>query len=256
MNFKQEWNLWLIALTFYTRISIWQPSQYDSALLPKANRYFTLVGILIGGLVGCVGWTIAQFFPVTVAATCLVFAGVLLTGAFHEDGLADTFDAMGAWSIEKRLAVMKDSRIGTYGSCALIATILLRVVLWSALPVSLWVPAAVIVHSTSRLLPLFLVRQLHYVREDQNSKVKPVAQQIEDRDLLLASVWVGVVLAGLFALAGVWAVVSVLVALVALSIMLIRWLNRFLGGYTGDQLGAAQQMGEWLILAICVQVMA
>ena len=105
--------------------------------LPRAAKYFPLVGTGTGLVQGLVFVALAAVLPGSLAALLSIAAALLLTGAFHEDGLADTFDSFGGASAGARLAIMKDSRIGTYGTLALLAALALQATALTALPVPL-----------------------------------------------------------------------------------------------------------------------
>jgi adenosylcobinamide-GDP ribazoletransferase len=253
---SKELNLFLIALTFYTRLSLLQPKNYQANLLSKANRYFPLVGMLIGLLAGGLAWLSLQIFPVSVSAWLMVFFAMAITGAFHEDGLSDTFDSLGAWTVSDRLRIMKDSAIGTYGAAAMVFSVGIRFLFWSSLPVEHWFAAAVMVHTLSRILPLYVMWFLEYVREDETSKVKPVAKNITQFDLMMATGF-GVVLLGFAGYCfSTQLVISIGISLMVALGFIVYWFRKILGGYTGDLLGASQQISEWVILGVLVAHLA
>ncbi|WP_173402832.1 adenosylcobinamide-GDP ribazoletransferase, partial [Methylibium sp. T29] len=131
---RHELRVFFVALQFLTRLPVPHWVGHESKLLQRAVRHFPLVGALIGATGAAVALGALQLWPATVAATLAVAATVWLTAAFHEDGLADTFDALlGAAPREKALAIMKDSRIGSYGAAALSLLLLLRVLLLAEL---------------------------------------------------------------------------------------------------------------------------
>ncbi|KJS73930.1 MAG: hypothetical protein JM57_04630, partial [Comamonadaceae bacterium BICA1-1] len=204
-----------------------------------------------------------------VAAVAALAAGLLLTGALHEDGLADTFDGLGGGTTpERALEIMKDSRIGSYGAlalgvallakCALLAS-LLQIEPLLALLGLLWG------HTVSRCAPLWLLYRHRHVGDRAGVKAKPLADGIGLGGLLWAAMWALLVLLGSGAAAvalgatlgatqlvqgGGSALALVVALLAALSGALLvaapmaRWLLRRLGGYTGDGLGATQQAAE------------
>jgi adenosylcobinamide-GDP ribazoletransferase len=175
---------------------------------------------------------------------------VLLTGAFHEDGLADLADGLGGSpDRERALDIMKDSRIGSYGSVALVLAFLAKtgmLVLLAQCRVELAAAALFGAHVTSRLMPLFIVRTLPHVGDTARSKSKPLADQISRLSLLAALLWALPALAlANWLLPGAWWLAGVLGALAGLAWMW-RLLQRRLGGFTGDALGATQQLSEML----------
>ncbi|WP_341236980.1 adenosylcobinamide-GDP ribazoletransferase [uncultured Limnobacter sp.] len=249
---------YLLAVQFFTRIPVtgklaeWVG--FSPAMLRASAAHFPGVGWLVGASSAVVLWGLVWALPEVSASSwvaavlCTVF-GVMLTGAFHEDGLADTADGLGgSLDRERALDIMKDSRVGTYGALALVLIVLLKVGLLAMLLQLVPLPAAAAAgfgaHVVSRFLPLFIIRSLPHVGDTQQSKSKPLANQIGNNSLLAAAVWAGLALALLYALVpGMpwWA--GVLGAMVALGYML-RLLKRRLAGFTGDGLGATQQLCE------------
>jgi adenosylcobinamide-GDP ribazoletransferase len=165
-------------------------------------------------------------------------ATLLLTGAFHEDGLSDAMDGLGGgWEKEQVLTIMKDSRIGSYGAVALVMALLLKFQSLASLPPAAIPPVLIAGHALSRLVATSLIVTQEYVRE--NGKAKPLAQQMTGKEFAIST---------LFGLAPLyWLPLQTLWAL--LPVLLVRWwfgrlLQRKLGGYTGDCLGAMQQLSE------------
>jgi adenosylcobinamide-GDP ribazoletransferase len=187
-----------------------------------------------------------------VASLLAVTATVLLTGAFHEDGLADTADALGGASErEKVLDILKDSRVGTFGAAALFLSLGLRVALLERLGAFAAI-ALVLAHGLSRAPPVWLMWALPYVSRDEVSKSKQIARAGRGQ-VLVATFW-GALLLGISLLAG-WMTPSVVIwtagALAAVA-LLCGWRFRArLGGLTGDFLGAAQQIAECSVLLVC-----
>ena len=178
-------------------------------------------------------------------------ASVVLTGAFHEDGWADTCDALGgAVSRERALVIMKDSRIGSYGAVGLVLMLGLKAAATLALPLA-WAMAAVLfAHTASRFAPVLLIRFLRYGGDLEHAKAKPLAQQISVGGLAVAALWVLLLALCLVAGQPAWLLalcVSLVTALIGVF-WCARWFQKRLGGYTGDTLGASQQITELLIL--------
>ena len=179
-------------------------------------------------------------------------ATVLLTGAFHEDGLADTADGLGgAVDRQRALEIMKDSRIGTYGALALVLALGLKTALLTsmALEQTFYFAAFALLfaHVLSRLAPLFVIRALAHVGDGATSKSKPLADAITGRTLAVGCLWAAPALVlGVFVL-GLPHTSAALFAAAATAVWMIRWLRRRLGGFTGDTLGATQQICELAI---------
>lgn len=224
---------------FLTRFPV-PSNEYSDAALGKSVVYFPLIGVLVG-LAGSATYLLAQLIwtaPIASALALLVM--VLCTGGFHEDGLADTADGIGGgWSIEDKLRIMKDSRIGTHGVLALILALLLKFTALASLDPNL-VPAALIIgHALSRWSILPLVRFTNYVSGDGGSG-KPLVGSVTAGRFSIATLFL-VVLAASLALAQALTLALVTVVIVAAS---LRYFKRKIGGITGDTLGASNQFIE------------
>jgi adenosylcobinamide-GDP ribazoletransferase len=249
---KYEWRLLLVAMQFLTRLPIPSFSSYDPQWLHQSSRHFPAVGLLIGLLCAGVFWLGSVLFTPLVAAVISTAFGIRLTGAFHEDGLADSCDGLGGGlTRERTLTIMKDSRLGTYGVLGLVSALLLKVTLLASMPPSVAIIALIIGHTASRLLCISLLALLPYGGEIEHAKAKPMAQQLTPLQGLLSSGWLllaGVLVTLIFPYTvqqigvGQW-LLALLLALIATDYMR-RLLRRRLDGYTGDGLGATQQLSE------------
>lgn len=245
---NRQWQLFLLALAFFTRIPIPDSVPYSEARLNRANRYFGLVGGVVGGIAGLVFTLAAGLFSDEIAILVAMIATLVLTGAFHEDGLADTADGLGGGiTQDDKLRIMKDSRIGTYGAVALCMALLLKFV--NLTEVDNVALALVLGHCLSRVVAASLLSALSYVSEAQTSKSKPLAHQQNGWDLILLWATGGLVLA----LLPLIQALALLLLVLALRTWLKHWLARQLGGFTGDTLGASQQITELVIyLFLCL----
>lgn len=249
---KYEWRLLLVAMQFLTRLPVPSFSSYDPQWLHQSSRHFPAVGLLIGLLCAGVFWLGSVLFTPLVAAVISTVFGIRLTGAFHEDGLADSCDGLGGGlTRERTLTIMKDSRLGTYGVLGLVSALLLKVTLLASMPPSVAIIALIIGHTASRLLCISLLALLPYGGEIEHAKAKPMAQQLTPSQGLLSSGWLllaGVLVTLIFPYTvqqigvGQW-LLALLLALIATDYMR-RLLRRRLDGYTGDGLGATQQLNE------------
>ncbi len=248
---------YLLAVQFFTRIPItgrlagWVG--FSPAMLRASAAHLPGVGWIAAGVAAGVYAALHLALapnplgPAVAAVFCTV-ATVLLTGGFHEDGLADVADGLGgSHDRERALDIMKDSRVGAFGAMALVLALLAKVSLLAALGAhSLAAALAALVggHVLSRLWPLFIVRSLPHVGDTARSKSKPLADQITPGALVVAMLWC---LAPL-ALAGQWGSTASLAAAFTLSALAAAWMGRWfarrLQGFTGDCLGATQQIGE------------
>ena len=255
-----------IALQFLTRLPVPRWVGFEPRWLNASVRYFPLVGAGVGAVGAAVLVAAQWLWPPLVAATLAVAATLWLSVAFHEDGLADTFDALlGAAPRAKALVIMKDSRIGSYGAGALLLVLLLRLRLLAELlqrdPA--WAAAAcVAAHAVGRAGAVALMALLPYAGDEAQAKAKPLAREVRAGDAICA-VAIGALVLGLaLGLAGkVMPAPTVAVGLSAaaaagaaiggtalLVLLLSAWLRRRLGGYTGDTLGACEQLGEVSVL--------
>jgi len=244
IKWLRQLNLFFVAMSFFTRIPVPAWVVIDNEKLNKASGYFGVVGLVIGLICALVFWLVQLMLPASIAILLAMVAGVLVTGAFHEDGLANTADGFGGGRTkEDKLRIMKDSRLGSYGALSLGLVLLLK---WQLLvELALYSPmvavsALVVGHTLSRVVAVSIIFSEQYVRDEQTSKSMPVAQyqQLNDLFMLIAS--------GIFVL--LW-----LNGLAAFVLFITLWLVRILlggffrkqiGGYTGDTLGAAQQISE------------
>jgi len=220
------------------------PQPFAADWLTRSLKYFPAVGIGIG-VVSAAVWLLAD--PVwgdTTAALLAVAAGAIMSGALHEDGLADTADAFGGgWTIEKRLAIMKDSRIGSYGALALGFGCLARVVALAALPS--WAGAAALIacHAVARATPAVVMSRLTYGGDTAAMKVAHAESPLRTDEWRLLIV---TAVAAMLPLAWISprAAVTGLLLGTLLAGGLAAWSRRLVGGYTGDVLGAVEQAFE------------
>ena len=240
-----ELQLFLTAVMFYTRIPVSQKTGYSEEKLQKSIRYFPLIGWIVGGLSALL-YIVLSFLPLPIAVIVLLsmIASIWITGAFHEDGFADVCDGFGGgWTKEKILAIMKDSRLGTYGAIGLFLLLLCKFFLLLGMPSHL-VPLAFIAgHSLSRLAAASFLLTHSYAREGSDSKAKAVAQKPGSVTILIAC------LSGLLPLL---LFQSPEYFLLLIPVFLVKWLlgrffQKWIGGYTGDCLGATQQLTEVVI---------
>lgn len=238
----------LTAVQYFTRLPVPVWVGHGAAQLNRATRYFPVVGIGVGALGAAALWVCAFFFtpfPAVVISTVLT---VCITGAFHEDGLADTVDGLGgAMSRERALEIMKDSRIGTFGVLALVLALLLKIAALTELPLREAIPVLIAGHGLSRACAVVIAWRLPYARDDASTRAKPVVEQMHTGDVVFA------VLCGLLPLlfVGIHAVFGLVASALSAS-LLYRWFRRRLGGYTGDTLGATQQLCEVAFYLACL----
>ena len=237
-----------IALLFSTRFPLTHAEPIAGADIARASWALPVIGALIG-LLGAFAYGIAFRFnlPPLVGAALAIVVTLAATGCLHEDGLADTFDGFGGSGRERKLEIMRDSRIGTYGACALIMSLLLRVGALASLAGPGRVALALIAaHAGARaLLPLFL----RLVPPARSDGLAADAGRPPPSSVLLAAV-LGFVLL-LWCLGAARSLVALLLLLVVLGVMR-RLCLRQLGGQTGDAAGALEQINEIVVLLTAV----
>jgi len=227
------------AIRFFTRLPVPAWVGHSSEVLNKASRYFPAVGLVVGAIAALVFGVASLFFPKTLAVLASMAATLYVTGAFHEDGWSDMVDGFGGgWEKAQILAIMKDSRIGSFGAVALVIMLLGKFCALIELDLAT-IPAALLAgHTVSRFCSTTLMRGLDYVRDE--GKAKPLATRIGWPELALAG---GTALFALFFLAPIPALLGCVFAALA-TLWLARLFRRRIGGYTGDCLGATQQLAE------------
>ena len=259
----------LLAVQFFTRIPVagrladWVG--FSPAMLRASAAHFPAVGMLVGAVAAGVYGLLAALLPETtfaplVAAVLSTIITALLTGGFHEDGLADVADGLGgSYDKARALEIMKDSRVGAFGAMALVLALLAKMALlallgsadsvpddWDKAPFTPWYACSALFagHVVSRTLALLLVAWLPHVGDTAASKSKPLADQISRKSLFIAFLWCFTALALVYrAQAAIDLIVACSFSLIAL-LMMYRLFKRRLQGFTGDCLGAAQQVCE------------
>ncbi|EON91237.1 cobalamin 5'-phosphate synthase [Marinobacter lipolyticus SM19] len=243
---SREWQAFWLAIGFLTRIPMLIQIDYSQRLMNQSSLYFPLVGLLLGTCYAGTYTLLTFAFSSLISILLVIILHLWLTGAFHEDGLADSVDALGGgYTIEKRLEIMKDSRIGTYGTVALVTALTLKVALLTeARPVWLALLAAPMV---ARLTPLLIMGYLPYVTDPDKSKSKPVADGFSRTRLAIAAAFT-IVASLVLTLYQPWILVWGLCATLGVALAWGRYLRSQLGGYTGDSLGASVVFSELVLL--------
>jgi adenosylcobinamide-GDP ribazoletransferase len=247
-NIKAELNTLLTAWTYFVRIPV--PKRlagtinFSQQSLEKSTRYLSLVGIFVGVASGLSFLVAFELFGDKALAVLIsMLASILITGAFHEDGIADFFDAFGGgwWSKKRILEIMKDSRIGTFGSLALIMILLFK--FQSLLLIANNQLVAVLIggHAFSRLAAGTFIFTHKYVRENDESYFKPMIKNKASKRDFITLLIIGV--APLLLLSSTYYLLLI-PSLAIIGWLFGRYFTRKIGGYTGDCLGATQQITE------------
>jgi adenosylcobinamide-GDP ribazoletransferase len=247
---SEQVRLFLVALQFYTRIPVtgrvagWMG--WDGSRLGRATRYFPLVGIVVALGQALVYVAASIVLPHPVSLLLAIGAGLLLTGAFHEDGWADFCDGFGGQADRLRtLEIMRDSRIGAYGTIGVAVLLLLRFETLAHID-SDWIAAALVCAAAcSRGCAVLVMVSLPYARDEDDAKARPVAHNVGPLDALIALLFAVAPLLVLTAWTGDAspATLGLSLALLATAVMR-RLIRRRLQGYTGDCLGAVQQLAD------------
>lgn len=237
--------LFFVALQFFTRLPIPRWVGFEQDWLHHASRYFPLVGLVVGVIGAAVYAAAALVLPAPVAAVLSTAATIYITGAFHEDGFADTCDGLGGGMTRERvLEIMKDSRVGAYGAIGVVCMLGTKVTTLAMLPAASAIAALLLAHPLSRLCATSLIWRMEYARAE--GKAKPLAERMTGAEFCIAVLTVALAAAVLLA-AGALTAYAILAA-VASCVLATWWLARKfkhrIGGYTGDCLGAVQQLAE------------
>lgn len=233
--------LLICAIQFLTRLPTPALKEFAPDWVTRSARYFPLAGQLVGAISAAVLLAASQVWAAWIAAVLAIGAGLLATGALHEDGLADTADGLfGGTSAGSRLAIMKDSRVGTYGVLALILALGLKAGALAGLKPMVAAVALIAAHGVGRAAATVAMRLTAYAQAGSPGKWTPAQQGVTTGEASLAvllALWPLAFLPVRSAIAGV-----VLGGLAATGLALLA--RRRLGGHTGDVLGAIEQLAE------------
>ena len=259
MILKEEIRIFFTAVMFYTRIPCPKWVDHSPEYINKSVRYFPLIGWIIGS-VSFFFLFLGLFIDPYLGALLYLASSVWMTGAFHEDGFADMCDGFGGgWTKEQILKIMKDSRVGTYAVVGLIILLLTKLQLITNL-IQFKLDYLTIFltclsgHSLSRWAAATVIFTSEYVREDAHSKAKPVAKSFTWSNVILSTIFGLIPLASLILLTQQWFMMLVVVAAYLVKVYLNSLFKKKLGGYTGDCLGATQQLTEVAIYLAILMV--
>lgn len=256
---KEELKIFLTSVMFFTRIPVKSFKEYNEKWLNQCTRYFSLIGILVGTISFFAFWLSSYLFPLEIAVILSLVTGILITGAFHEDGFADVFDGFGGgWTKSRILDIMKDSRLGTYGTTALLLLMsikffaLLQLVKFANNDWYFIFITFIAYHSIARTAAITLSFILPYSREDATSKSKPLAISFSWKEV------VGVYFFGCLSLLILVTLSTYFLIIIPVLFTLIiycrYYFNKWIDGFTGDCLGAVEQFAELFILLTIIAV--
>lgn len=244
---KNELIYFATALMFFTRIPIPFAVPYSSDIMNRSQKYFAWVGLLVGLINAGVLYLSYHLFNLDIAIVLMMISSVLLTGAFHEDGFTDVCDSFGGgYGKEKILTIMKDSRVGAYGAVGIVLLFALKFFSIQALGnIDLLKVLGIIVlaHTASRFISGTMIYTHQYVTDIEVSKSKPLANTPLDKKALLVS-FISVLVS--FFLIPDWRLVFAFALAYFGKICMGWYFKKHIGGYTGDCLGAVQQVTEVL----------
>lgn len=236
---KKEFLTFFAALVFYTKIPC--PFELSEVHFRHSSRYFSLIGWVVGMFSGCVFLLSNYLFSIPVSLLICMLFTVLITGGMHEDGLSDVCDGFGGgWDKERILSIMKDSAVGVYGVLGVSFILLFRFAALAEIR-SIDIPLSIIAgQSISRFFAVSFMFTQKYVSSPYKSKSKGVVERISFLSFLVAAV---------FGILPILLLKNYYIFLAILPLWLVRWLlglffKKWIGGYTGDCLGATQQICE------------
>jgi len=261
---KRQFSLFLVAMQFLTRLPMPSVEEYHPDRLSQSMRYFPLVGVLIGVIGVAVWWLGSMILPPLVAVGLMMGVCLLLTGALHEDGFADVCDGFGGGTTRDAvLSIMKDSRIGAYGAIGVGMMLALK---WSSLlslPRAAFPITVLGAHMASRWCAIGLIWRLPYVRAGADAKSRPFADNLRASDWFLSGALGALALLPVAlrmdpAVGISWAraLLAALACAMAVTFAVGAYFKERIGGYTGDCLGAVQQIAELTFLVVALGFLA
>src|SRR5665213_558982 len=235
-----------LAIALLTRIPMPQPASVASDRMARAQRAFPLVGAMVGLATGLVDrGLLAIGIPELAAAALALGIGAALTGPLHEDGLADVGDGFGGGrEREKKLAIMRDSRLGTYGALVLLVSFVTKCSALASLPTVEIIPALVVAHALARAAIPVVTANMPFARDDGLGRS---AGRPDTASAVLAVV-IAIVIALLCLPFGNALLAVMMTAAAAAAMAVLAW--RQIGGVTGDVFGAVEQVAETAVLLI------
>ncbi|OQP66832.1 adenosylcobinamide-GDP ribazoletransferase [Niastella vici] len=261
---KKELRIFFTAMMFLTRLPVPRFADHSPDYLERSVKYFPLIGWIVAAISGFPFLVFNKYISEDIAIAASIIAGILTTGAFHEDGFADVCDAFGGgWTKEKILLIMKDSRLGSYGVIGMIAILFCKFLLLKELPkftpdlqnpslnifynYRYFLLTLIAAHSVSRLMPVLVMRFYDYVSDPDGSKSKPVATRKPTIGALLVAAIPALVPFAFMS----WQFLLAIITVVYAAFSLAKYFKKWIGGYTGDCLGAIQQVSE-LCFYLCM----
>jgi len=237
---RREIDIFFTALSFFTRIPFPKWACFKKEYQHEAIKYFPISGAIIGSLTGLVFYLANLILPFNLSVMLSMGFTVLFTGALHEDGFMDVCDGFGGgWTRERILAIMKDSLIGAFGVTGIVFLIMTKFFCQYSISANQLPFVLIAAHSVTRMFAATFVNTHQYART-QNSKAKDYSQKLSSGNLLFT------IITGVLpiALLGNAKFFLILIPVYLCKILMGRYFNKWIGGFTGDCIGATQQVSE------------
>ena len=242
----KEIKLFFTALMFFTRIPCPAWVGYSKELLNNSLKYFTVIGWIVGGFSVLICWLSLFIFPLSISILISMSASILITGALHEDGFTDVCDSFGGgWGKEQILTIMKDSRIGAYGVIGIILILsfkfaaLYEIAKYSS---SVLLFSILNAHASGRFMALTVIQTSNYVQDLDKSKSKPMGNAKLNNGKIFFSFFTA--LMPMVCFVNNWYLMFAMPICYIPKLYLENYFKKHIGGYTGDCIGAVQQVCE------------
>ena len=241
---KKEAKIIIACISYFTRIPVWKITDLSSVDMKQTARYFPLMGWLVGGFSGLIYIYSSFILPKEIALLLAMASSLILTGAIHEDGFADFCDGFGGGYTKQRiLEIMKDSSTGVFGALGLMMVLAIKFFSLLNIPEEIILPVFMIGHSISRMTSISFMFTHNYAREDSSSKSAVFIKKPGISEMLMILIFG--VLPFVFLPGNYLPLALILIIPVYLiKILLGLYFNEKIGGYTGDLMGATQQICE------------
>lgn len=246
---KKELQILGASILYFSRLPLPFKVPYNKGNQQKVLTWLPLIGLIVGGIGALVFYLCFLFLPQTVSVILSISAMVLTTGAFHEDGFADVCDAFGGgYTKEQRLTIMKDSRIGAYAAIGLILLFALKISALAEIHCEVMVLVIIASQALSRWPLLLITKTWKYARETNDSKSVDTSKQMNIFRIVFALL---ITTVPLFFFQS-WMIFLSIPLLISVSLIFGVWFNKKINGYTGDCLGAVQQVNELVFYLFCL----
>ena len=241
---KKEFKILLSCFSYFTRIPTWKLTDISDVDMKQTSKYFPIIGWIIGGIAALTLYFLNYYLPLQIAILLSMATSLILTGAIHEDGFADVCDGFGGGYTKKRiLEIMKDSSTGAFGAIGLIMILGFKFIALSNIPMNIIIPTIIIAHSISRCTSISFLYTHTYARNDDSSKSTVFVKRPPLKELLLI-LTLGIIP---FFMLPTQMIIPSLVLIIPIFItktLLGMYFKKKIGGYTGDCMGATQQVVE------------